>query len=455
MYSQLYSRLLYPFYEGVVRGRKTFSLLREYEANQWRSLDELRQLQWAKLRKIIAHAYGNVPYYRDQFDHAGVCPSDLKSPEDLLRFPYLSKKDIHENQETLLASNCRQAQLFPSWTGGSTGAPIKFKYDRYSYECRVAASARADRWSGWEFGVKELYIWGQRPTSDTFITRCKKNAHLRLLRRKIINPYLFSSETLPGFVAEMNAYKPEVIVAYAGALATMAQFIKARGLACHSPRSIIATAEQVFPEQRELIENVFQAPVFNRYGAREFMVIGMECERHVGLHLNIDNQVIEVLKDGKPVAPGELGELVITDLNNYAMPFIRYKIGDLGVLSEKACPCGRGLPLLQSVNGRVMDAIKTRDGRCVTGLFFTHLMREFEGVRQFRVIQKAYELIQVEIVKGDSFKDECLERLRLEINKTMGSQVQVEFSFVADIKPLPSGKQRITFSELPANFGNH
>ena len=452
MYTWIYSRFVYPFYEGIIRGRKTFQRLHEYEANQWKSVDALREMQWVKLQKIMAHAYSNVPFYRSQFDRVGVTPSDLKNASDLLRFPFLTKKDIQENQETLLAADYRDKRLFPSWTGGSTGAPIKFKYDRHSYECRVAASARADRWSGWDFGAKELYIWGVRPTTDSFVVRCKKKIHQRLLRRKVINPYTFSNATLPGYVEELNAYKPDIIVAYAGALATLAQFIKERGLRCYSPKAVIVTAEQTFPEQRELIETVFQAPVFNRYGSREFMIIGMECERHDGFHLNSDNQMIEVLKDGRPVAPGEIGELVITDLNNYAMPFIRYKIGDLGTVAESACPCGRGLPLLKSVNGRIMDALKTRDGRCITGLFFTHLMREFEGVRQFRVIQKSYELVEVEIVPGGTFSDGILPRLRLEIVKMMGDGVQVVFSIVKEIKPLPSGKQRITFSELPTDF---
>ena len=452
MYSKIYSRFIYPFYEGVLRGRKTFTLLREDEANQWRSLAALKEMQWAKLQKLMVHAYTHVPFYRSQFDRAGVTPLDLKSAADLKGFPFLTKKDIQENQEALLASNYHQTPLFSSWTGGSTGAPIKFKYDRHSYECRVAASARADRWSGWEFGAKELYIWGVRHTTDAWVTRCKKKIHQQLLRRKVFNSYTFSSSTLPGYVRELNAYKPDIIVAYAGALATLAQFAKERGLRCHSPKAVIVTAEQTFPEQRALIEEVFQAPVFNRYGSREFMIIGMECDRHDGFHLNIDNQVVEVLKDGMPVAPGEIGELVITDLNNYAMPFIRYKIGDLGVLADSACSCGRGLPLLKRVEGRVMDALKTRDGRCITGLFFTHLMREFEGVRQFRVTQKTYDLVEVEIVRSNTFDEGCLQRLRQEIVLAMG--VEVKFLLVPKIEPLPSGKLRITFSELPADFRN-
>jgi len=454
MYAKLYSKYFYPFYDGILRRRDTFRLLREYEVNQWRSTDELRLIQWEKLRKLIAHVYEHVPYYRMQFERIGFSPADLNTPSDMQHLPFLSKKDIRENQGDMLANNSSSTCLFSSWTGGSTGVPIKFKYDRYSYECRIAASARADRWSGWEFGVRELYIWGVRATADSLFLRWKKNIHHLLLRRKIFNSYLFSAETLPRYVDELNTYKPEIIVGYAGTVAILAQFIKEKGRWCHSPRAVIATAEQISPEQRDLIESVFQAPVFNRYGSREFMIIGMECDQHDGLHLNIDNQYIEVLKDGKPVVPGEVGEVVITDLNNYAMPFVRYKIGDLGVLSDSKCSCGRGLPLLKSVNGRIMDAIKTRDGRCVTGLFFTHLMKDFEEIRQFRVIQKSYDALEIEFVRTEKYTDECLQYLRREIGKILGDGVGIIFRAVPEIRPLASGKQRITFSELPVDFGN-
>lgn len=452
MYSKLYSRFFYPFYENVVRGRQTFQRLREYENNQWRAIDELRQIQWAKLKQLILHVYENVPYYRAKFDQLHLSPEDFREPSDIRCLPFLTKSDVRQNQDRLLATNYGDSRLYASWTGGSTGEPVTFKYDRHSYECRIAASARADRWSGWDFGVRELYVWGLRPTSDSFAVRWKKQAHHKLLRRRMFNSYLFSSATLPAYVAEMNSFRPEIIVGYSGAIATLAQFIKERGVQCHSPKAVIATAEQVFPAQRALIENVFQSPVFNRYGSREFMIIGMECERHDGLHLNIDNQLIEVLKNGDPVKPGEIGEIVITDLNNYAMPFIRYKIGDLGVASDVVCPCGRGLPLLERVEGRIMDAIKTRDGRCVTGLFFTHLVKEYQGIRQFRVLQKSYQDIEIEIAREHSFDDACVGLMEHEIAKVMGESVRIVFRFVPDIAPLPSGKQRITCSDLPLTF---
>jgi phenylacetate-CoA ligase len=253
---------------------------------------------------------------------------------------------------------------------------------------------------------------------------------------------------LPRFVGLYNRFKPDVVIGYTSAMTEFAKYIKSKNIKCHRPNSVIATAEQLFSEQRQILENVFCCPVFNRYGSREVMLIASECEKHNGLHMNIDNLYIEILRNGKPANPGEMGEVVITDLFNYGMPFIRYQIGDYAVPSQSACTCGRGLPLLKEISGRTFDAIITLDGRKLTGLYFTHLMGNISGIEQFQIIQKRRDHLLVKIVKNNLYSESTTKQINEELTKIMGPKVTIEINFVDKIPFLDSGKRRITIKEF-------
>ena len=164
-------------------------------------------------------------------------------------------------------------------------------------------------------------------------------------------------------------------------------------------QGVICAAEKVLPFQREVMERVFGCPVFNTYGSREFMLIASECEKHEGLHVNVENLIVEIVKeDGTYAREGETGRIIITDLHNYGMPFIRYEIGDLAVFTERRCSCGRGLPIIEDVVGRSLDMIKTPEGKIVPGEFFPHLMKEFKEILKFQVIQETLENLRIRMV---------------------------------------------------------
>ncbi|MHC4123085.1 MAG: phenylacetate--CoA ligase family protein [Planctomycetota bacterium] len=429
--------------------------MKELEKNQWLPEKQLKELQWKKLKKLLKHAYENVPFYKERFKAMGLCPEDIKNFEDFRRLPFLSKDDIRSNQKELVAQNYKKERLYPSWTGGSTGVPLKFKYNRKSYEWRVAAAARSDRWSGWNFGVKEFYVWGRiPPTNGSNFIRIKKKVHHFVLRRKMINSFRFSKKTLAVYLKAFNKFCPHTLIGYTGSLYNFAKYIVDNNLECHKPMAIIATAEQLYPYQRELLETAFKAKVFNRYGCREVMLIAMECEAHNGLHMNMDNLYIEILKDGEPVKCGVLGDIVITDLNNFGMPFIRYTIGDLAKLSENKCRCGRGLPLISQLLGRTCESIITPDGRIITGLYFTGLMKDYTNIEQIQVVQKSIDKLTIKIVGDKLNVDGSLAEMRDKIKEFMGSQTYIDFQLVDRIYPEKSGKYCIVKSEIPANFQN-
>ncbi len=198
----------------------------------------------------------------------------------------------------------------------------------------------------------------------------------------------------------MARTRPDVIVAYTGALYAFALMLEARGWQPWSPAAVVVGAEKLHGFQREAIERVFKAPVFETYGSREFMLLGAECPEHDGLHLTAENQLIEILDDhGQPVAPGQEGNVVVTDLTNFGMPFIRYANGDLAIAETGGnCRCGRGLGRLHSITGRRLDVLSTPDGHRLPGEFFPHMFKELPGVRRFQVVQDVPEAITVRIV---------------------------------------------------------
>lgn len=454
MYQKIFKNILFPFYEKILRRRGTLDYLERMELVQWLPSDKIEELKWKRLKEILASAYEKVPYYRRLFDDHGIKPDEIGSYQNFARIPFLTKKIVQETGEDLISKDYRDERLLTNWTGGSTGEPIRFKFDHVTYEKRMAYSARNDRWAGWDYGIKELYIWGVRDTKDNLLLKIKKALYQVFLRRKTFNTYDFSRESFPSYVKEYNAWAPDLIVAYTGSLYNFAKYIEENGLEVHSPKSIITTAEQLYPHQRATVEKVFRTKVFNRYGSREFMNIAMECEAHNGMHLNSDNLIIEILKDNQPVAPGEAGELVITDLHNPVMPFIRYKIGDLAVPAEGTCSCGRGLPLISEVSGRTFDTFSTREGRCITGMLFTYHMQKFEGVSQFQAVQKSLDRIEIKVVKNNRFRDEDIKGIREEVRSQLGADIEVDIECVDTIPLQKSGKHRFTISEVPFDFHN-
>jgi phenylacetate-CoA ligase len=215
-------------------------------------------------------------------------------------------------------------------------------------------------------------------------------------------------------------------------------------------KSIISSAEVLYEYQRELIESVFHCKVFNRYGCREFGNIAHECSEHSGMHINVEHVYVECIKeDGEPAALGERGELIITDLDNYGMPFIRYKIGDIGELSDRKCNCGRVLPLLKEVGGRTFDIIVGTNGRCLGGTFWTLLFRTaFNGIQQFQVVQVSKNKINIKLVIDALFNMKDIDKLINKIQEYCGNDMQINIRIVDKIPLTESGKFRFVISKI-------
>jgi len=453
MYQHIFNNILNPLYESAIKRRNMLKYHKFLGKSQWWSLKELQRFQYGELSRLLQNAYENVPYWRRLFDKLSLKPIDIKNEKDLHKLPIIDKNDIRNNYDEMIATNYKN-KTWKKSTGGSTGAPLHFEYTPESYDWRVATSKRGYLWAGCEAGIKQAYIWGANINKVSALQRIKENLHHAILRQKYFNCFKFNEEEMKRTLLALNRYKPAIIVGYTNPLYEFAKFASGCDDLKFKPKAIISAAEKLHDFQRKEISKVFGCEVFNTYGSREFMLIASECDKHDGLHVNMENLVVEVIKeDGSPAKPDEIGEIVITDLHNYGMPFIRYKIGDMAIPSDKQCQCGRGLPLLKDVTGRSLDIIKTSDGKNIPGEFFPHLMKEFQGVKQFQVVQDKIDHLLIRIVKKDELLDSKLSFMKNEIKKVTGTTVKVDISFVEDIPLTSTGKYRVTISELNNNTG--
>ena len=392
-----------------------------------------------------------MPYWQEVFDKLNIGKEGITNYKDFQKLPIIEKYDIRANKSKMIARN----YIGKTWTkstGGSTGIPLELDYTADSYDWRVAVSKRGYSWAGCEDGIKQLYVWGVAIGNESWLKKIKKNIHHKILRHIYVNCFKFSKEEMEKTVKTIQRFKPKVIIGYTNPLYNFAKFINDKGIVGLNVKSVISAAEKLHEFQREEIKKAFNCEVFNTYGSREFMLIASECEKHKGLHINVENLFVEVIKeDGQPAKPGEMGDIVITDLHNYGMPFIRYRIGDMAVVSDRECGCGRGLPLLEDVVGRSLDMIKTPDGRLVPGEFFPHLMKEFKGIEKFQVVQDKVNELKFRIVKNNYFKDSEFDFMKKEIIKVIGEKMFIDFIFVDSIPLTKTGKFRVTISNLDKN----
>jgi phenylacetate-CoA ligase len=442
MYRALYRHLLLPLFDGVVKGRQTLKHWAAAEESQWWSRGKLEAFQLEALSNLLKHAATTCPYYEELWRLQGLDPRTVHSLADLAPWPLITRETIR--RERLRMRTTAPLVRMSKATGGSSGEPLQFDLDSGSNDRRTAMMYRGYGWAGGEPGSKQLYVWGSHLGNVPLWKRWKADLHHRLDRHLILSCFEFTPDKMRAHLARWNRYRPEVVVAYTNPLYEFARFCEREGLRPASPRSIIVGAEKLHDFQRETLTRVLGAPVYETYGSREFMLIGAECEHHTGLHLSLENLLVEILDDdGRPTPDGEEGNVVITDLFNYGMPFVRYVNGDRAVAGFTDCPCGRGLPLLRKVVGRQLDTLETPDGRKIPGEFFPHLIKEFPAIRRFQVVQETVARIDLKLVVDGGLTLADREALLAEIRRCTGTAVAIELQLVDDIPLTKAGKHRV------------
>lgn len=405
--------------------------------NQWRSLEGLLEDQNQQLRKIISFCYNHIPFYRRRFRESNLTPSDIRTIQDLEKLPPITKEDLIRNKDSVFPRGIN-IRHYVRTTGGTTGYPLTY---RISHEDRFLSGALLYR--GWSGGG---YCLGDRLftlAGSSLIEDIKSTTRMRLteLSRNIrfASAFNMSSRNLLKYVAIINFWKPSFIRGYPSALHEFAKFIEKHDLKIPDVKAIIVTSEKLYLDVRETLQRVFRARVFDGYGANDGGIGAYEYECG-NMHIDAERSILEVVDDNNnQVASGE-GRVLATSLVNYAMPVLRYDIGDQVTATDELCNCGRGLPMLKEVIGRTVSMLVMPNGSRVHGWFFQHVFfRVGEQVRKYRVVQETKDRIRIDIVPGSDFGDHTINRIRELINHTCSDWV-LSFNILESIPKTKSGK---------------
>jgi phenylacetate-CoA ligase len=417
---------------------------------QWRSEDELIALQRKWLEQVLEYANTYVPYYRDLFKKIGFHPSDFAAdPACFQELPFLTKDIVRENHDHLITTEpALQSKLSRAKTGGTTGEPLWFMRDPVSEDYLLAHLYHIMEWSGWQLGQPQGWLWGHVLTwadgeATTTIGRFKNWA----VGRFRSNAFHLTPESMEEFATQLENQQGSLVWSYVSTMYRFAQFVQELGRPIKL-RAVYTAAEPLYDHQRQLIEDVFDCQVFNSYSCVETGQIACECDRHDGLHIMMRNCYLEVLSDGQPVPDGEEGEFVLTSLTNLAFPFIRYKAEDGGRKRAQSCSCGRGLPMLDVVEGRIIDFFQTRDRGKVWGAFVVPMVPTLGKIKQYQIVQKSLDLIVLRIIKEGTIDESKFAEIERACKIALGENVRVESEYVDSLPSTPTGKHRYVISEV-------
>jgi phenylacetate-CoA ligase len=411
----------------------------------------LRNYQFIRLKEMLNHAYENTSYYRRQFDDLGICPKNIADFNEFKKFPVLTKLDLQANLSDIIAKNYNKDALIPFKTGGSTGKPITVFWDFNGMEKMTASAIRSFRWADWQIGEAWGRIWGNPPQNHTLKER---------LKNCLIEPQIFldtmnlNETAVFEFVELWRKKRPTLLHGHAHSLYAFAKLCSKLRVDELRPNGIISTSMMLISSERETIENVFGCKVTDLYGCEEVGLIGCECEEHRGLHINAENMYVEFLDvNGRDVSLGQEGAIVVTSLINGAMPLIRYRIEDMGIPSERTCKCGRGLPLMETVSGRIADFLVRSDGSLVAGVsLIERTLTAHPGIEQMQIIQEDLATITLNIVRGTAYGTDTETFLRKEFKIVFGDNINIKFNYVEEILRNENGKYRFSISKVSNRY---
>lgn len=448
-YSAIARRLVAPLW-AMKEGTPYLRHLKSLDGSKKRLLAQVQDYQWQRLKRLLAHAAANSAFYTERFRQGGLILTDINSWEDFQRMPLLTKDDIRANKAAMIARNIPKDQLVAKKTSGSTGVSVELVVDEASAQWKRAVTMSYDRWAGWNIGERVGAIWGNPQHNINWRTRLRNNL---LERYTYLDTLKMDEKSMLTFYHELKTKPPVILFGHAHSLYLFARFLEKNGLEGIRPRGIISTCMVLHDFERKTIEKIFGCHVTNRYGCEEVSLIACECPEG-NMHLNCDSLIVEFIRDGQPVLPGEPGAIVVTDLTNFGMPFIRYKVGDVGVPSTKtSCPCGCSYPIMDSLEGRVADYVVTPDGSYISGISLTeNFAMHLPGIKQMQLVQEQVDYLIFRVVKGESFSEGTVADIGRLAHERFGSAMRFSIEYVDSIQSESSGKYRFCISKLPNPF---
>ncbi len=436
---------VYPLQEALLQ-RPTFRYLKQLERTQWLSRDELEALQLEKLRTLLSNALRHSPWHAERIKVAQLKPEQL-SLEEFRRLPTMTKKDAQIHGAEMIWQGVPGGSKQYS-TGGSSGQPLIFNFGRWRQASDAAGRIRARRWWGVNVGDPEVYLWGAPVELNK--TDKIKTVRDRLLNQLVLNAFAMSPESMDRYLQCIQKFKPKCIYGYASSIALLAKHAQTYSIKPNLPdlKVVCTTGEPLYPDQRKLIQDTFNAPVANEFGSRDIGFTAHENPHRQMLQMS-ESIILEVLDpEGNPVKAGETGEAVMTGLCSEAQPFIRYRTGDMLKLADENDKDGRGLHVIEEVIGRSTDFLVHENGSIVHALAAIYVLRETEGVEQFKIIQHDINQFEILIVGNAVWNNKALPVVEQKFKERFGEVCDIDIRLVDRIAPEPSGKIRQVVSKV-------
>ena len=463
IYSKIDRYCLLPVADKIMH-RSLYRSWKEYERNERLSKEQLEELQNKKLQRLVNHCYNNVPYYRQLFDASGLTPADIRTREDLHKLPVLTKQTIRDHYKDIVSRDIDRRRYTNESTGGSTGTPLQFIIDTAEWSADWASSFRAWNWYGFRLGEKMFTLGGNSLVAKKKRLTPKDIFDLYIMRNLKRSSGDVTDEAMQQHYEAFMRWQPKAMRGYGSSLVIFARYIRKNNLPVVPLTCILTTGEILLPEYRETLQQVFHCPVYDEYGAGDGGVKAHECTLRNGLHISEEQCVVEITDvSGKLLPDGEIGYVTLTDLNNYAFPFLRYQVGDMACIKPGLCACGRPSRLLGQVLGRAGKLLYNKQGVPLSPTMLPIMLYRDNDYHNEEncVIYNTIDRFQIRQDKqGDirillKLKDAKEDRQQFGYVVTnyekhfVGSKVTLEF--VDDIPLLPSGKEDYCVSEYLHN----
>jgi len=403
-----------------------------------------------QLRRLITHAYDDVPYYRRLFDQNGIKPQDIQTVADLSTIPVTSRTDLQRlPANEIVASSVDPERLIIHRTSGSSGAPLTIR--RTWLEERILGL----------FQLRALHDFGLRVTdAHVKIVRAAPAQAgtnpfpLRILRaaglyRKREIDCLQAAEDI---VRALQRFPLDVLTGFPGVLAHVAHFVDDAARRFIHPRFVVVGGEVLTPLMQHQISTAFRAPVFNTYGSHEFKLLAWECRETGELHACDDGMILEVLTKNRPAASGERGEVVGTNLHSFAMPFIRYRLGDIVTRGSETCPCGKPFATIQAIQGRMIDYFPLPNGKMFHPYEIVSLVNENSWIQQYRLVQEREDRISLQVVPFTPPSAQQLALLTDRVTRQLGLGIDFRIALASHLPLEPGGKFRVSRSLVKSHY---
>ncbi len=409
--------------------------------------DKVINYQTKKLKELFIHSYKNIPYYRTLFGKLHLDPYKHDSIKILKQLPYLTKDIISADLKLFKLNNYNRCDLRA--TSGTSGRSLQFYWDRKDEYKHYASDQRFYHYAGYERGVVNAYFWGH---AEDFKRARKIKGKVKNFIDNILyfNSYMINEDVMYDYYRKLSNYKEYIIYGFPSSIYFFVKFLFKNNFILYKPITVLTTAEKLYKYQRELIEKYFNCKVFSLYGCQEIGTLGSECECHNGFHLDETHHIFEIEKINS--LGQKKGRLVVTSLINYAMPFIRYILDDIGELCSGMCSCGRTSLKLINLEGRVTDFIVDEEENLINFGFFTDIFEFSKGIDKFKIYQKQKGKIDILIVKNMHFDQTELDYILNRIKDLSGDRLNIKYKFVDYIKTSNSGKHQPVKSEIASKY---